>query len=67
VDVAVPCALVQEQEAGFPGTEDLMLTWSNTMLEQPREPQAKVIALSSADVPWNPRNVTPLTWTPSPP
>jgi len=26
VDVAVPCALVQEQEAGFPGTEDLMVT-----------------------------------------
>jgi len=26
VDVAVPWAFIQEQEAGFPGREDVMLT-----------------------------------------
>jgi len=67
VDVAVPWALVQEQAAGFPSLEDVMLIWSNTMSLQPCDPQAKVIALSSPDVPSNPRNVTPLTSTPPTP
>jgi len=66
VDVDLPWTFLQEQEVGFPGLEETILILSNTMLKQPDEPQAKLIALSFADVPRNPRNATSLTWTPPP-
>lgn len=62
VSVAFPWALLQEQEAGFPGLEETMSTWSNTMSKQPDGEQFRVIAFSFADVPLNPRNITSLTF-----
>jgi len=62
VSVAVPWALLQEQEAGFPGREETMWIWSNTMSKQPDEEQFRLIAFFFADVPLNPRNITSLTF-----
>jgi len=63
VDAVIPWALLQEQEAGFPGSEETMLMSSNTMLKQPDEAQLMSIVLSSPLVPLNPLNVTSLTFT----
>jgi len=62
VSVDFPWALLQEQEAVFPGVEGTMSTWSNTMSKHPDGQQFRVIAFCFAAVPLNPRNVTSLTF-----
>lgn len=66
VDVVFAWALLQEQEAGFPGSEETILISSNTMLKQPDESQSMSIVFSSPLVPSNPLNVTSLTLTAPP-
>lgn len=58
-----PLALLHKARSGFPGTAEVMLTRSITMLVQPRLEQSNVIACSTAEVPWKPLNDTSLTFT----
>lgn len=64
VKLDVPLAFLHKDcSTGFPGTAEVMLTWSITMLVQPKSEQSRVIASSVAEVPWNLVYVTSLTFT----